>query len=219
VPEVLGGVLDASRSRGLIGSADNEAAVLHSRGFADSIPAGSRVLDLGSGGGLPGLVLAVGRPDLEVLLLDSASRRTRFLEASVRQLGVSQRVSVFNGRAEEAGRDARLRGQFDAVVSRSFGAPAVTGECARPFLTDGGLLVVSEPPSAGAPARTAALSDVPPTPADPGRWPTAGLEALALSKVAFVRHRGYGFVVLQASGACPERFPRRPGVPSRKPLF
>lgn len=219
VPTVLGDALDISRNRGLIGSTDNEEAVAHSRGFADCIPMGSRVLDLGSGGGLPGLVLAIGRPDLELLLLDSAARRTRVLEASVRQLGLSERVSVLKLRAEEAGRDERFRGQFDVVVSRSFGAPAVTAECARPFLADGGLLVVSEPPSAVTRAQSEDAVEASVAPPDHDRWPPEGLEALRLSAVGFVRRGAYGFVVLEAVGACPERFPRRPGVPSRKPLF
>jgi 16S rRNA (guanine527-N7)-methyltransferase len=212
-------VLDVSRNRGLIGSTENEEAVAHSRGFADCIPVGSCVLDLGSGGGLPGLVLAIGRPDLELLLLDSAARRTRVLEASVRQLGLSERVSVLNLRAEVAGRDERFRGQFDVVVSRSFGAPGVTAECARPFLADGGLLVVSEPPWAAARADSDDPVEASAAPADHDRWPPRGLEALRLSAAGFVRRGAYGFVVLEAVGACPERFPRRPGVPSRKPLF
>jgi 16S rRNA (guanine527-N7)-methyltransferase len=219
VPTVLGDVLDASRRRGLIGSTDNEEAVAHSRGFADCISLGSRVLDLGSGGGLPGLVLAVGRPDLELVLLDSAARRTRFLEASVRQLGLSERVSVLNLRAEEAGRDERFRGRFDVVVSRSFGAPAVAAECARPFMADGGLLVVSEPPTGVTRAECEVMVETSAAPADHDRWPPQGLEALGFSTVGFVRRGAYGFVVLEAVGACPERFPRRPGVPSRKPLF
>ena len=63
----------------------------------------------------------------------------------VRGLWLGDRVEVWCGRAERLGRDAHRRGAFDAVVSRGFGAPAITAECAAPFLRVGGQLVVSEP--------------------------------------------------------------------------
>src|SRR5205085_1444019 len=116
---------------------------------------GARVLDLGSGAGLPGLVLAMARPDLEVVLLDANLRRTSFVGEAVATLELTRRVTVVRARAETSGRDPACRGSFDLVVARGFGRPAVTAECGAPFLRTGGLLVVSEPPEEAEPASLA----------------------------------------------------------------
>ncbi len=95
------------------------------------------------------------------VLLDAAERRTTFLSGAVLELGWAGRVRVIRARAEDAAaRTSELRAGFDVVWARSFGSPAVTAECAAPFLRPGGLLVVSEPPG---PGQTVA------------RWPREGL--------------------------------------------
>ena len=106
--------------RGLIGprEADRiwERHLLNSAVLVSLLPTGSRVVDLGSGAGLPGLPIALARPDLQVVLLEPLLRRTRFLVEVVDRLGVGDRVSVHRGRAEEAGRSLA---PADAVVSRA----------------------------------------------------------------------------------------------------
>lgn len=169
----------------------------------------ARLLDLGSGGGLPGLVLAVGWSRATVVLLDAQHRRTAFLAEAAQRLGVTTRVEVLEGRAEVCGRDAGLRGCFDTVVARAFGRPAVTAECAAPFLRPGGLLVVSEPPGRAV---------APIAPSAEGRWPREGLVQLGMGPATPV-HDEFGFVVVRQVSACPERFPRRVGVPAKRPLF
>ncbi len=95
--------------------------------------------------------------------------------------------------------DPSLRGQFDLVVARSFGKPAVTAECAAGFLHVGGFLVVSEPP------------DV----TDETRWEPEGLAELGLEDSG----QQVGCQVMRAVSLCPERFPRRVGIPAKRPLF
>ncbi|HET6966289.1 MAG TPA: hypothetical protein VFH58_16050, partial [Acidimicrobiales bacterium] len=104
-------------------------------------------------------------------------------------------------RAEEAGRRPDLRGTFDVVVARSFGGPAVTAECGAPFLVAGGRLVVAEPPGGSA-----------------DRWPAEGLEVLGLRPVEAMTEPS-AFQVLLQQEPCPERFPRRTGIPAKRPLF
>jgi len=163
-----------------------------------------RVADLGSGGGLPGLVLACRLPDLDLTLVESQDRRARFLEEAVERLGVSDRSRVLHVRAEDAGRSPEQRGRYDAVTARSFAGPAPTAECAAPLLREGGVLVVSEPPAT---SKTA----VP-------RWPAEGLAALGM--VAERATAGqYRFQVLRQVELCPDRFPRRVGIPRKRPLF
>ena len=138
-------VLQESHRFGALGETP-EVAIQHSERFLAALGAASSVLDLGSGGGIPGLVLAARRPDLHMALLDRRSARTDLLRRLVHRLGISDRVTVLAGEAAVFGRQDHYRGAFDTVVCRSFGTPAVTTRMAAPFLRNGGLLVVSEPP-------------------------------------------------------------------------
>lgn len=187
----------------------------HSLGFADavasmSVAPPSSWLDLGSGGGLPGLVLAWRWSESKVALLDAHGRRCDALEAAVADLGWAERVTVVRGRAEEVGRQAAWRGSQEVVVARSFAPPAVVAECAAPLLRDGGLLVVSEPP---APAERG-VGEV----GHSDRWPSEALAVLGLHPARY--HQGeFGYQVLVQTGPSPDRYPRRTGVPAKRPLF
>ena len=133
-------VLSESRDLGFLGPGPVDEQVRHSLLFALMVPAFSgRAVDLGSGGGLPGLVLARHWPASSWLFLDINRRRTEWLAGAVSSLGMADRVKVRCQRAEEAGRDPLLRSSFDLVTARSFGPPAVTAECAAPLLSMGGL--------------------------------------------------------------------------------
>jgi len=174
--------------------------VEHARGFAAELAGDVHaVLDLGSGGGVPGLILAVEHPELKLTLVDGSERRCAFLSEAVRQLGIDTVVRC--GRAEELAHLTELRGLSDAVVSRSFGAPAVVAECAAPLLRVGGRLIVSEPPD------------------HPDRWPADALRQLGLIDAGPRSHGGHGFRRLDLQERCPSRYPRRVGVPSKRPLF
>jgi 16S rRNA (guanine527-N7)-methyltransferase len=200
--------LREARELGLLGPGPLQGQVDHARGFAWALDAAgfgrpSTVLDLGSGGGLPGLVLALAWPDAHFTLLDAGGRRAAFLRRAVAGCGLDGRVSVVEGRAEDVGRDPQRRGAYQLVVARSFGRPATTAECAAPFLEVGGALVVSARPEDE----------------DEGaRWSEDGLAALGLGPAHLVRG-DYGFVVIRQVIPCPERHPRRVGVPAKRPLF
>jgi len=197
--------LQASQALGFLGPGDAAFHVEHSEAFSVGLTDGSKVLDLGSGGGVPGLVLAVRRPDLNITLLDVGVRRCEFLRGVVADVaGLADRVDVVEGRAELLGRDPNLRGAFDAVVSRSFGSPAVTAECAAPFLRVGGVLLVSEPPNAEDSDR---------------RWPTDRVEILGLRDDGRRADAQFGIRQLTQVLPCPETYPRRTGVPTKRPLF
>jgi 16S rRNA (guanine527-N7)-methyltransferase len=195
--ELLAVLGDAARL-GFVGD-DPRAAVRHADGFRAmaGIEAGGRVLDLGSGGGLPGLVLAVGLEAAEVTLLDAREGRTDFLRRAVRKLGLGDRVEIVTGEAQVVAHRVDRRGRYDAVVSRSFGSPAVTAECAAGFLRVGGRLVVSEPPGDGGAA---------------DRWPEAGLAVVGQRLLQV----GEGYVAIEQVASCPPRYPRRS---LRPPLF
>lgn len=157
-------------------------------------------LDLGSGAGLPGLVLAMDLPDSTWVLLDASVRRTAWLATAVAELGLEARVRVVTDRAEIVGRHPHHRRRYDAVVARSFGPPAVVAECAAPLLAAGGSLLVSEPPG----------------PDD--RWPHDKVASLGLQLVA-VTGSAPRIAKLRSTSGCPDRFPRRVGIPSKRPLW
>lgn len=191
--------LERSRSLGFLGPGAVEEHVDHAAGFLEALTTvNGTVIDLGSGGGVPGLVLACVRPDLTLVLVDAMEKRCAFLEHATTALGLSN-VQVVHGRAEIVGR-SRLRGTADAVVARGFGSPAVTAECAAPLLRVGGHLVVSEPPG-GAP-----------------RWPAEPLAVLGL-RLGHRSASGPLVQILIQAAACPEMYPRRDGMPTKRPLF
>jgi 16S rRNA (guanine527-N7)-methyltransferase len=191
-------LLEAQR-RGFIGPGAIEPHLAHADRFLAAVGASpDRALDLGSGAGLPGLALALAWPHSEWVLLDANARRAEFLVSAVQQLGLAERVVVDHRRAELAGRDPGRRGTMAAVVARSFGRPAVVAECAAPFLAVGGHLVVSEPPE------------------DTDRWPVDAVATLGLKADPPASR---GFVRFRQTAPCPERFPRRDGVPAKRPLF
>jgi len=206
--------LEQAAALGLLGGSDLDAQIEHAFGFVHAFerflghPPLS-VLDLGSGGGVPGLVLQEAWPDSEVVLLDASERRAEFLRLALARRPLAGRdeagsVVVVRGRAEEVARDVRYREHFEAVSSRSFGRPAVVAECGAPFLTTGGLLVVSEPPDTD----------------ERSRWPEAGLAEVGLGPGEAVRVDGrFNYRVLPKRGSTPERYPRRDGTPAKRPLF
>ena len=211
-------LLARSRELGFLGPGPVGPHEEHALAFAsliDEPPA--RALDLGAGGGLPGLVLAARCwPATEWTFLDAQERRTDFLSQAVDELGLGDRVTVITERAEVVGHDPEHRGAYDLVVARSFGSPPVVAECAAPLLRPGGHLVVSEPPGD----------------ATDRRWPSSGLALVGLGPATLHRVPADGDGALDRPDApvvhlvrttlespCGARFPRRVGVPTKRPLF
>jgi 16S rRNA (guanine527-N7)-methyltransferase len=196
-------VLGEAQARGLLGPGPVAEQVRHSRVLAGLVGAPPEsLLDLGSGAGIPGLVLALDWPASPVVLLDSHRRACTYLDEAVERLELGRRVRVACGRAEELARKPDLRAAFDLVVARSFGPPAVTAECAVGFLRPGGRLAVSDPPRE-----------------EPGRWSAVGLEQLGLSGPTIRKAEGATVAVMEATEPAADRWPRRPGIPAKRPLW
>jgi 16S rRNA (guanine527-N7)-methyltransferase len=184
--------------------------VEHGRALLAALPARGRAVDLGSGGGLPGLVIATHRPDLELTLVEARRRACRFLREAAADLGLTA-VDVVEARAVDAARRPDLREQFDAVVARSFGPPPVTAECAVGFLRTGGHLVVSEPPAGEEPGDGAAGHSA-------RRWPAAALGDLGFAPPVPGGSAAGSYVVLEKVRH-DDRWPRRVGIPAKRPLW
>jgi 16S rRNA (guanine527-N7)-methyltransferase len=209
VDPVLRHALSRSFDLGFLGSMPIVDQIDHALGFVFVVEARlggppSSVIDLGTGGGVPGLVLGSCWTDARVVLMDASERRTQFLAETLEGWPSSGGIEVVRGRAEELGHREDLREQFDAVTSRSFGIPALTAECGSSFLALGGWMVVSEPPDA----------------APELRWPAEGLTVVGMEPVETTRVAGrFGYQVLHKVSAIEDRFPRRVGIPAKRPIY
>ena len=192
-------VLEEARSWGFLGPGLVHVHLEHALGFAAAVgdEPGS-LADLGSGGGVPGLVLAEFWTETRVLLVEANQRRSEFLRRSVEALGLESRVTVVHERAEVVGRIREYRHAYSVVTARGFGPPAVTAECAAGLVGLGGCLVVSEPPGG-----------------DADRWDPIGVERLGFGVPTIVAD-GAAFAVM-ARTALVEEYPRR--APAKRPLW
>jgi 16S rRNA (guanine(527)-N(7))-methyltransferase RsmG len=101
----------------------------------------ARLLDLGSGGGFPGVPIAAALPAVRVVLLEPIAKKARFLATSLDATGLAPRVTVNVARAEEVARDRHERGRWPAITARAVASLADLIELAFPLLVDGGSLV------------------------------------------------------------------------------
>lgn len=222
--EALHALLVRAQALGFVGPGSVVGHINHAIEMINACEAAGahgKLLDLGSGAGLPGLVIGAAWQSSVIVLLEVNQRRAAFLREAVQALDMRDHVSVLGKRAEESGRSTEYRAWFDMVVARGFGRPAVVAECAAPFLRRGGRLIVSEPPlpNAGADSvprlsGSAALRLC----GSAARWPATGLSLVGLRPVGVYGEKP-GFQVLELDSDCPEKYPRRVGVPEKRPLF
>jgi 16S rRNA (guanine527-N7)-methyltransferase len=192
-------VLAANRRQNLTRIIDEQAFVqnhiLDSLAGLPMLPEAGTVVDVGSGAGFPGVVLALARPALRVTLLESSRRKARFLESSD--------LPVVWARAEDyargAGRDA-----FDVAVSRAVAPLAVVLELVLPLVRPGGSAVLWL--GHGSEGEDAVASRV------------SALLGARSERVAASPSPGRRFRIFAKIGSTPERFPRRSGVATRRPL-
>ena len=144
---VLRHVLTEIQRRGAIGRVSIDEAIAHADQYVVALPDelyGGDLVDLGSGGGLPGLVIIARRPDLRVTLVERRDKRADLLRFGVRGLDATERVEVVAADAEQVVR--RSPAAFDVVSARSFGPLLEVMRLASQLLRPGGWLIVSEPP-------------------------------------------------------------------------
>jgi 16S rRNA (guanine527-N7)-methyltransferase len=188
-----------------------DPAEVEIRLFADSLAllplvpdAAERLLDIGSGGGVPGLALAIVRPTLEVVLLDATAKKVRFLAETARALNL-EHVTAIHGRAEELARDTRHRERYTAVTARAVARLATLAELTLPFLQPGGVAIL---PKGGGAAEELAEA----------RYAIDVLGGRARPLV-HPPLEGTTIAVIDKLRPTPVEFPRRTGVPSKSPLY
>jgi 16S rRNA (guanine527-N7)-methyltransferase len=165
-------------------------------------------IDLGSGGGVPGIPLALARPDVRWVLVDSVRKKAEALRQMVRELGLSN-VAVQAERAEVLGRAAEHRERYELVAARACAPLPVLAELALPLLAVGGTLLAWKGPLAAGDEElergAVALHEL-------------GGGAPELQPAGPAALGGHTFVVVRKERPTPARYPRRPGEPSRRPL-
>lgn len=156
---------------GTLGDRPIPEVIEHARHFLPALEGVSGiVVDIGTGAGVPGLVIAEARPDLRLVLVDRRATRMDALRRAVSAMGLSDRVEVITGETNQVSTKTELHHRCSAVVSRGFGPPLETAEQARGFLAPGGALVVTEPPEP-----------------DPTRWPEGPLASLGYGKPQYLQ--------------------------------
>jgi 16S rRNA (guanine527-N7)-methyltransferase len=158
------------------------------------------LVDVGSGGGLPGLALKIARPVLEVTLVEADQGKAAFLVQAAAKLGLE--VEVVGRRAEEAGHDGRYRERFDVAVARALAAMPTLVELCLPFVRVGGRLLAQKTDKEEAAHAIEVLG---------------GRLASVSAAPSAARDRGI-VVIVDKVAPTPAAYPRRPGVPRRKPL-
>ena len=166
----------------------------------------ARVLDLGSGGGFPGVPLAAAIPSLEVGLLEPIAKKARFLATAVEATGLAPRVSVQSARAEDLARDPGQRGSWPAVTARAVGSTAELVELALPLLIESGMLIAWK--------RGAIEGEL-----DAARraMDALGGGTLEVDDPHVRDLAGHRLVVVTRTGPVPADYPREPAVRRRRP--
>ena len=169
--------------------------------FADA----KRVLDLGTGGGFPGLPLAIACPDKDFFLLDSVAKKLKVVASAAGELGL-ENVDVLNMRAEDLAKWPAYRESFDIVVSRAVANMSTLSEYCLPFVKVGGYFVAYKTASAA--------EEI----AESGK----AIKLLGGGEQRIVpagpEESGHIFVVIKKIGSCPGKYPRKAGLPSKQPL-
>jgi 16S rRNA (guanine527-N7)-methyltransferase len=164
----------------------------------------TRVVDVGSGGGLPGLALKIARTDLRVTLIEADQNKAAFLVQACAKLGLPD-VEIIAKRAEEAGHEPRLRESFDLAVARALAPTPVLVELCLPLVRVGGRLLAQKTDKEEAAAAERAI-----------RLLGGSLEAIVAAP-STARRSGTVMIVSKVMPT-PAIYPRRAGLPARKPL-
>ncbi len=166
----------------------------------------TRIVDIGSGGGVPGIPLAVACPLLSVTLLEATGKKATFLQETVSALGLS-RVDVLAARAEDAGHDPARRERYDVAVARAVASLDVLAELALPFVRVGGWLAAVKGSRAREEIATAGAA-----------LARCGGSQERLLPLPSGDDSPLSVVLVRKVRPTPTELPRRAGMPAKRPI-
>lgn len=165
-------------------------------------------IDVGTGGGFPGLAVAIALPGARVMLLDSVGRKTAAVQAMAASLGLSDRVTVRTERIEITAHERNFRGQFDLAMARAVAAAPVVAEYLVPLLNTQGQALIYR--GQWAPEDAASLGRA---------LKTLKAELHSVQRCQLPGERGTRHMLrVQPVAPCPKTYPRAVGTPGREPL-
>jgi len=174
---------------------------------ATSIQPGCKIIDVGSGAGFPGIPLKIVFPQIQLSLLEATGKKTTFLEHVIAQLKLTN-VRIVNARAEEAGQDRTHREAYDLVLARAVAHMPILLEYLLPLARIGGRVVAMKGESAAAEIHAAESAL---------RILGGHFKQITPVELPHVAETHY-LVVVDKTAATPHQYPRKPGIPSKKPL-
>ena len=160
-----------------------------------------KLVDLGSGGGVPALILVDYFKAWDFVLIERKEKRAEFLSWAVKKLNIEKRTEIICDEVENVARNSEYEATIDFVTARSFAPPPTTAECACRFLKKNRYLVVSEPPNST------------------NRWENKALKETGFIPLKTTKQKNGTFQVLELLEKPSNRLPRRPGVPRKRPLW
>lgn len=206
-------VIEMSKKINLTGIKEEEESMI--KNIYDSLtvyeesyfPEGGSVLDLGTGAGFPGVILAILRPDMDFTLMDSIQKKLTFIENACEELGIKN-VKCLHLRAEEGGRRRKTRESFDVVTARAVKSMPVISEWALPFVKVGGVFAAMKGPGA--------LEEL----KDSGKILREMKSKLDKKKeLSLPNGDGRTILYIKKEGTTPKTYPRKVGVAERKPIL
>jgi len=171
-----------------------------------NIKKGARLIDVGTGPGIPGLIVKMYRPDIKLALLESVGKKTNFLEWIVDDMNISD-AEVLNERAENLGHNPGYRETFDVAVARAVSALNTLTELCLPFVKVGGTFIAMKGKS---PDIELSLSE--------NALKILGGSVKECKTYSFCENSNRSLIFISKVRHCPGKYPRRPGIPAKNPL-
>lgn len=166
-----------------------------------------KVIDVGTGAGFPGLPIKIHKQNLDLVLLDSLSKRVEFLKAIIASLGIIKGITVMHMRAEDAARDIKLREKFDIAIARAVAPLPVLLEYCLPFVKMGGLFLAMKGPEPDMEVTSSSMA-----------LEELGGAVEGIDRYFIGENQGRSIIKIKKIRHISPKYPRKAGIPSRKPL-
>lgn len=165
----------------------------------------SSMIDIGTGAGIPGILIKIARPDLKMILIEAIRKKADFLHEAVSELGIKN-IEIVNERSETAAKKEKYREKSDMAVARAVSSLKVLAELCLPFVKKDGIFIAMKGEKAQEEINEARNS-----------LSIMGGEISDIIEYK-VGNLGHRLIIIRKIASTPEKYPRRPGIPEKNPL-